>query len=135
MPLRNLNHFLVLAHDLEATRDFYEKVLGLRVGARPPFGFPGYWLYLGDQAVVHLAGGDRGATATASEAGGTGALDHIAFEASGLEETLERLESQGIAAQRRTVPGAGLQQLFIRDPNGVKIELNFPASEKTGTEN
>ena len=55
MPLQNLNHILVLARDLEATRDFYVNVLGLRVGPRPPFKFPGHWLYLGDKAVVHLA--------------------------------------------------------------------------------
>ena len=59
MPLRNLNHFLVLAEDLEATRDFYAEILGLQVGERPPFSFPGYWLYLGDQAVVHLASKSR----------------------------------------------------------------------------
>ena len=52
MPLKNLNHLLVLAQDLEATRDFYVDVLGLAVGPRPSFKSPGYWLYLGDQAAT-----------------------------------------------------------------------------------
>ncbi len=134
MPLENLNHFLILAKDLEATRDFYVEVLGLRVGERPPFPFPGYWIYLGDQAVVHLAKlqaeaeqrdylGERGPSAD------TGALDHIAFEASGLKQMIAELEERGIAARHRRVPDAGLYQLFIQDPNGLTIELNYPAAE------
>ncbi len=129
MPLQDLNHFLVITRDLEETRDFYEQVLALRVGERPPFRFPGYWLYLGEQAVVHLAGPERAEPGAAAEAGDTGALDHIAFAASDLEGMLRHLEAHGVPVRRRTVPAAGLQQLFIRDPNGVQIELNFPASE------
>ena len=55
MPLQNLNHFLVLTRDLEATRDFYVDVLGLEDGDRPPFAFDGHWIYLGDRAVIHVA--------------------------------------------------------------------------------
>ena len=129
MALQNLNHLLVLAGDLEATRDFYVTVLGLKVGGRPPFPFPGYWLYLGDRAVVHLA--KKSAEDGPSDQG-TGPIDHVAFEAAGLEAMLERLDRLGIPARRREVPGAGLHQVFIRDPNGVTIELNYPASEGAG---
>ena len=130
MPLRNLNHFLILARDLEATRDFYVNVLGLTVGPRPPFEFPGYWLYLGDRAVVHLAGrrddrGDRGDRGTS----GTGPIDHVAFEASGLKDMVSRLEWHAVAHRHRKVPGQGLHQVFIEDPDGVTIELNFSAAE------
>jgi catechol 2,3-dioxygenase-like lactoylglutathione lyase family enzyme len=133
MPLRNLNHVLVLAEDLEATRDFYTEVLGLEMGERPPFGFPGYWLYLSDQAVIHLASKDPedagegpGESAIAA---GTGPIDHIAFEATGLADMMTRLEAHGIPVRQREVLGLGRRQLFIRDPNGVTIELNYPASE------
>lgn len=129
MALRNLNHVLVLAEDLEATRDFYVDVLGLEVGERPPFKIPGYWLYLGDQAVVHLASSDPARPGDEAEDRGTGALDHIAFEASGLADMTARLDAQGIPVRQREVPGLGLRQLFIQDPNGVTIELNYPASE------
>jgi catechol 2,3-dioxygenase-like lactoylglutathione lyase family enzyme len=134
VPLRNLNHLLVVADDLEATRAFYEEVLGLNVGPRPPFGFPGYWLYLGDRAVVHLAkrGAERGGPSNG--AGGTGAIDHIAFEATGLKDMVARLERHAVALQHRKVPGQGLHQVFVRDPNGVRIELNFPAAEGAGFE-
>ena len=136
MPLRNLNHCLILARNLEATRDFYVEVLGLRIGPRPPFGFPGHWLYLGDRAVVHLAaqGDAAGAEGEGTEkegaaAGDTGAIDHIAFEATGLQEMVARLEARAIPLRHRKVPDAGLHQIFIRDPNGVTIELTYPASE------
>jgi len=119
-----LNHLLVLARDLEATRDFYVDGLGLEVGPRPPFKFPGYWLYLGGQAVVHLAKkSGEGANA------GTGPIDHVAFEATGLKEMVARLEELAIPVHHRKVPDLGLHQVFIDDPNGVKIELNYPASE------
>ena len=55
MSIARLDHYLVLAEDLEATRDFYTEVLGLEVGPRPPFGFVGYWLYAAGHACVHLA--------------------------------------------------------------------------------
>jgi catechol 2,3-dioxygenase-like lactoylglutathione lyase family enzyme len=124
VPLKNLNHLLVLAQDLEATRDFYADVLGLEVGPRPSFKSPGYWLYLGDQAVVHLANKDSD-----SETTGTGPIDHVAFEATGLKEMIARLEELAISVRHHKVPDLDLHQVFIHDPNGVKIELNYPASE------
>ena len=121
MPLTNLDHYLLLTQDLEATQDFYVDVLGLTAGPRPPFPFPGAWFYLGDRAVVHVA--ERGA----DTAGGP--IDHIAFAATGLAEMLARAEARGLAAQHRKVPDLGLHQLFLHDPNGVKIELNYSAEE------
>jgi catechol 2,3-dioxygenase-like lactoylglutathione lyase family enzyme len=40
MPLDHLEHFLIQTADIEATRDWYVKVLGLREGYRPDFKFP-----------------------------------------------------------------------------------------------
>ncbi len=134
MPLENLNHFLVLADDLEVTRDFYVEVLGLRVGDRPPFQFPGYWIYLGDRAVVHLAKlnadqSQKDYLGAHQRAADTGAIDHVAFEATGLKEMIAKLAACDIPARHRRVPDVGLYQLFIQDPNGVTVELNYPASE------
>ena len=124
MALQGLTHFTVRAADLEATRDFYAEVLGLAVGPRPPFDMPGYWLYLGGTAVVHLLANDA-----ASAGPGTGALDHIAFDATGLSAMESRLTEKAVPFRRRTVPGAGLVQLMVDDPNGVTIELTYPAEE------
>ena len=134
MALENLNHFLVVADDLEATRDFYVDVLGLADGHRPPFDFAGYWIYLGDRAVVHLAEHrdyldkvDHVRDGSADTA--TGSIDHIAFEATGLQDMMVTLEKHGVPARHRKVPDVNLHQVFVHDPNGVLIELNYPADE------
>jgi catechol 2,3-dioxygenase-like lactoylglutathione lyase family enzyme len=135
VPLQNLNHLLVLARDLDETRDFYVNVLGLTEGPRPPFRFRGYWLYLGDRAVVHLAeqGGERTSERDGERDGaGTGPIDHVAFEATGLADMVASLERHAIALRHRKVPGQALHQVFIQDPNGVTIELNYPAAEGAG---
>ena len=56
MPLGPLQHFTIEPSDLERTKDFYCDVLGLENGDRPPLDFPGYWLYSGGMATVHLMG-------------------------------------------------------------------------------
>ncbi|MGE0422350.1 MAG: VOC family protein [Reyranellaceae bacterium] len=114
-----LEHYNIFCKDLPATVHFYEKYVGLRDGDRPPFDFPGAWLYAGEQAVVHIV----------SESGrkdhGSGAIDHIAFRCHGLKDTLDLLKTDGIAHELRQVPARPLQQVFIRDPDGVMIEMNF----------
>jgi catechol 2,3-dioxygenase-like lactoylglutathione lyase family enzyme len=134
MPLTKMEHYLVLTHDIDGTRDFYCRVLGFRDGFRPPLGFPGYWLYLGDVPCIHIA---EWRTYTAhsgkleipvsTEAPGTGALDHIAFNATDYDEIVARLASSGVTAQRNITHANGLRQLFLNDPNGVKIEINIPS--------
>ena len=130
MGLGHIEHFLVLSDDMDGTRDFYQRVLGLVEGERPPLPFPGYWLYLGDVPAVHVA--DRAAyeahvenagTGVSAAAGSTGAVDHIAFSATGYDELKARLEQHGVAAAENEVPGV-MRQLFIQDPNGVRLELN-----------
>lgn len=133
MPLHRLDHYLVIARDLEATREFYAEVLGLQVGPRPPFPFAGYWMYLGDTPCVHVADASRRPATEGEGAAPTGALDHVAFAATGLEAMLARLQRLGIPVRRRKVPEQGLQQLFVVDPNGLTIELNYPASEEAAT--
>ena len=134
MPLQNLNHILVLARDLKATRNFYVDVLGLEDGYRPPFAFAGHWIYLGERAVIHVAElrdylERRDRAHKGSEDGATGSIDHIAFEATGLKDMIARLEQHGIAASHRKVPHLDLHQVFVLDPNGIRIELNYPAHE------
>lgn len=142
----SLNHFSIRTPDLEATRVFYETVLGLTVGPRPPFPFPGLWLYNGDHAsvanaMVHVIGIDKNdpeglkqylGDRDVSSLHGTGAVDHIALMAAGLEAMLAHLKRLGVPYRERTVPAIGLHQLFLDDPCGLVIELNYPADEKKG---
>ena len=127
MPLEGLNHYTIRPVDLERTKDFYEDVLGLHVGYRPPLGFPGYWLYVGDNPTVHLIGPRADdAHPQHREAGPTGLLDHIAFTCTGLAEMKARLARRGIQHEERVIPRDRQTQLFILDPDGVAVELNYP---------
>lgn len=133
MAVQSLDHYTIIASDLERSVAFYTDVLGLENGKRPDFKFPGAWIYVGDKAVVHLLGTD-GADAMADggvfgggeNAGtGTGSIHHVAFRATGLEDYVKRLKAQNIPMKEQDVPGWPLHQVFLEDPDGVTIELNF----------
>ena len=132
MPVTRMEHLLVLTDDIDATRDFYREALGLEVGERPPLEFAGYWLYAGGVPCLHVA--DREEFTEHSRTTGLPAspeaVDHVAFNAVGYDQVVARLESSGIEAARNTIPGVGLRQLFLTDPNGLKIEINVPPEEK-----
>jgi len=130
MTVTAIEHVLVLSDDIDRTRDFYCEVVGLEVGDRPPLEFPGYWLYAGPTACVHVAE-RRPYAAHAARLGlqvperdpGVGPVDHIAFGAGDYDALTQRLERRGVAAVTNTVPG-GPRQVFIEDPNGVRVEIN-----------
>ncbi|CAG2157569.1 hypothetical protein LMG31506_06052 [Cupriavidus yeoncheonensis] len=146
MALTRLAHFSIRTTDLERSCAFYERILGFRRGYRPPFDFPGAWLYMGDDerdyGTVHIIGVDPDNAAGLSAylgdkslpASGTGTLDHIAFLATGVQQMWTTLRAEGIPWRDRTVPSLGLHQVFIEDPSGVTIELNYPADEVAGLE-
>ena len=117
MPVKALDHVNIATADLEGTVAFYAEAVGLERGWRPDFPFPGAWLYAGERPVIHLMVAERGA--------GTGPLDHVAFEAEDFEGTRARLAARGHDHQVRDVPGTAVRQIFVLDPNGVKLELNF----------
>ena len=143
MPLSHIEHFLVAADDIDATRDWYARVLGMRPGPHPDFGFPVHWMYLGDVDVVHIGPSAKGAgenqkrylgRTSQDQGAGTGAIDHIAFRATGLRAMIDHLQKSGIALSRRRASGQALFQLFFHDPNGIKIELNYDAAEADGVD-
>ena len=121
MPTTSLNHVNISTHKLDETRDFFVAAVGLREGPRPPFSFPGHWLYCGDTAVVHLAGLAAGEPSPLPG----GAIDHVSFLADGFEDVRERLQRLGCGPEERIIPGGRGRQLFVRDPNGVLVELTF----------
>ena len=141
MPLSHIEHFLIASDDIDATRDWYARVLGMKSGPHPDFGFPVHWMYIGELDVVHIGPSAKTASAiqkqylgrTSQGTGeGTGAIDHIAFRASGLRQMMEHLRKEGIEFRQRRANGQALFQLFFHDPNGIKIELNFDAAEAEG---
>jgi catechol 2,3-dioxygenase-like lactoylglutathione lyase family enzyme len=148
MPLQRLEHYLVLSDDIHGTRDFYRDVLGMAEGFRPELDFPGFWLYLGDTPCIHIAEWRSYAEWTkkvgipvSTRATSTGAVDHIAFNGTGFAEVRARLVARGLAFSENSLDddrqdggsaenagaifGHRLKQIFLRDPNGVPIEINF----------
>jgi catechol 2,3-dioxygenase-like lactoylglutathione lyase family enzyme len=143
MPLSHIEHFLVAADDIDATRDWYARVLGLRSGPHPDFGFPVHWMYAGSQDLIHIGPSAKQAGAiqkqylgrTSQDSGaGTGAIDHIAFRATGLRDMLQHLRKEKVAFSQRRANGQALFQLFLYDPNGIKVELNYAGEETEGIE-
>lgn len=133
MPVTELNHYLLVAKNLEKTRRFYQKVLGLKLASeRPDFGFPGYWLKAGDNVCVHLASQAPNRIRDQfllkkhrKGANGSGTVDHIAFLAKKPEEVRRRIQKHRVEMHYRSFPESKLFQIFLRDPDDVTIELNF----------
>ena len=143
MPLAHIEHYLIAADDMEATKNWYCDVLGMQEGWHPEFNFPVYWLYLDGKDVVHISQSAKNATdnqktylgrTSQSTGTGTGAIDPIAFRATGLPDTMAHLKNVGIEFKERRANGQALYQLFMFDPNGIKVELNFDAVEAAGVE-
>ncbi|WP_332769858.1 VOC family protein [Phenylobacterium sp.] len=120
MQLRAIDHINISTPRLAETRDFFMSVLGLTEGFRPDFGVPGHWLYAGDRAIVHLVGTTESTTPSKG-----GALDHFAFQISDYDAMVATLDKHGVSYAPLDVPGTAIRQLFIRDPNGVQVELNY----------
>jgi catechol 2,3-dioxygenase-like lactoylglutathione lyase family enzyme len=120
MAVETLEHCTLRCANVEATRVFYENVLGLKAGPRPDFDFPGYWIYCAGAPMIQLL--------EAKDVAATGALDHIAFRCTDLERTRERFSNMGVDFREGTAPGGRLHQILLTDPDGIRIELNFRSS-------
>jgi catechol 2,3-dioxygenase-like lactoylglutathione lyase family enzyme len=123
MTIEGMNHFTILTDDVAKTVSFYGDVLGLFPGDRPKLDFPGAWLYAGGRPILHIVGGRT------REALKPGVIDHMAFSARGLSTTLATLAAHNIEHICRQQAGSGVWQVFFFDPNGARVELDFPADE------
>lgn len=136
MPVTELNHYFIRANDLERSRRFYCEVLGFEEMPRPSFPFPGHWLGVGGKIQVHM--GAHGipnselyylGTTPHSATDNTGVVDHIAFLATEPQRFAERFDALGLKARKRYLPEFHLFQMFVRDPDGLTVELNFHGVE------
>ena len=117
----HIHHVNIRTKELQRSVAFYTEALGLTQGFRPDFGFPGAWLYDAGRPAVHL-------NQTSDEAANLdNAMDHVAFAVDRLDEVLGRLDRLGVAyAGLRPIPGSDIRQCFVKDPNGVTVELQGP---------
>ena len=119
----SINHIQLVAEKelVLKLRDFYCNVVGLTEGFRPAFERFGFWLYIGNKDVVHLItpkeGDDRSPLKSS--------FDHVAFKTGEYEGVLKRLTSLNIPFEEKPIPGMTAHQIFLRDPAGNRVELNF----------
>src|SRR5258708_20451353 len=135
MPVSHIEHFLVAADDIDATRDWYARILGMTSGPHPDFGFPVHWMYLGEVDVVHIGPSAKAANEiqkkylgrTSQDAGaGTGAIDHIAFRATGLRAMVEHLRANGVPFSQRRGDRQPPLLPFLPPPPPHTIQRNCP---------
>ena len=119
----SINHIqLVAEKDLVIQlRDFYCNVVGLSEGFRPPFERFGFWLYIGNQDVLHLITPKEGDSRSMQKS----SYDHVAFKSCHYEDVLKKLQRLNIPFDEKPIPGMSAHQIFLRDPAGHRVELNF----------
>ena len=128
MSVGMLDHYNVSTRNLRDTVRFYEDVLGLVNGPRPPFDFPGAWLYSEGHPVLHL--NDISPT-DKPQRPDSGVIDHIAFGSRGFDALKQHLTRKGVSFRVNEVPNSSRRQIFLTDPNNVLIELNFDVAKET----
>jgi catechol 2,3-dioxygenase-like lactoylglutathione lyase family enzyme len=141
--MTRLDHCNIRTFDLDATIAFYTDVVDLKDGAFPGTRSMGAWLYdASDRPILHLIAidpndpeaalgrvrdrlGALGGDLDLESMNGTGVIDHIAFECEDYDAMRAKLEARGLVYTSSDIPSINLRQLFVNDPNGVTLELNF----------
>jgi catechol 2,3-dioxygenase-like lactoylglutathione lyase family enzyme len=141
--MTRLDHCNIRTFDLDATIAFYTDIVDLKDGDFPGSRAMGAWLYDStDRPILHLIAidpddpeatlgkvrarlGSLAGSLERSALNGGGAIDHIAFECANYDEMRAKLEGRGLKFTSNDVPMIKLRQLFVNDPNGVTLELNF----------
>ena len=118
--LTKLDHLTILTDKLDLTIQFYTKVLDLEIADwRPNFPFAGAWLALEDNAIIHLV-------EVSKFYKNSGNIDHFALKGQNLTEFKKRLNQENIEFIEKTTPDNMFFQIFITDPNKIKVEVTFP---------
>ena len=120
MRATRFNHVSVHAFDLEESLRFYVDVFGMERLPSPNFSQHVEWLRVGEQQ-LHLFASESPAPRSHHFA-----LDVDDFEAAYLKaKELDLLDDETFGAAVRELPD-GAVQMYIRDPAGNLVELNWP---------
>ena len=129
MELLDIQHVAIRTNDVEATNHFYTDLLGMTFAERPPMNFPGSWLQM-SSTMIHVVGGDAARDADGTIPSGSAAVDHLAMAARGFDAYKAKFDDAGVEWKENALTGAGLWQLFVRDPSGILVELNFNVEDE-----
>lgn len=118
----HFDHLSVSVGADDALRTLFEGVMGFKTGFRPPFPFPGRWLYAGEQAVVHAID-DASLSADASQV----RFNHIAFNSpQPASQVIAQLQSTGLPFKVARIPQDDVAQIFVQLPGNFVVELDVP---------
>lgn len=130
LKIKHLHHVALVTKHLEESIAFYREVLGFGDLRRPPFNFPGAWLYNYD-VQIHII--ENSGLAGQRNDNIHSRTDHIAFAVDDVELVLETLNAHGIQYSDRVNAG-GVRQIFFQDPDGHHIEIALYGDASIGYE-
>lgn len=119
MRLTGFDHVNVRTANLDSMVKWYDRVLGLKSGNRPDFRFPGAWLYLGDDAIIHLVAVEGEPASVEPK------IEHFAIRAEGMQDFLNHLRAEGVEARVAVIEDFEITQVNIHDPDGNHIHIDF----------
>ena len=128
MQVRKLDHVNIHTANVDRLVEWYDRVLGMKAGKRPPFPFPGAWLYCGGEPTIHLVGVEKQPQTSGLQ------LEHFAFSADGLKDFMERLKRENVRYDARKVPRSDGVQINVWDPDGNHIHIDFEGPETADVE-
>jgi len=124
----HINHVSVGAKDLRDSVQFYTEIFGAQMIDTPNFGFPVQWLRVGDLQ-LHLF----------QRPGAAPSYHHFALAVDDFEAVFRATRARGLhdaetmGSHLNELPG-GQVQLYIRDPGGNLVEVNWPDARSLGDE-
>ncbi len=109
------DHLAFTSGNGEGLEGAFSRLLGLSAGPRPPFPFPGRWLYQDKNAIVHVLEQEGQAETR---------LHHIALRTdASAEQVLDHISKSGLAFHQARVPENNTVQFFVQLP-GLLLELD-----------
>jgi catechol 2,3-dioxygenase-like lactoylglutathione lyase family enzyme len=115
----HLDHVHIHVVDGPRMVAFLETVLGAREGVRPPFDFPGHWIYVDDRPAIHLSVVER------RDNYPQGMINHVAFGVYEFEVAKARIEASGYPCKLAGIPGTDIGQFFVEGPEGLLLEVQY----------
>lgn len=117
-----LDHITIRTTDLNASRDFFESFFDLIVRPRPRAiqHIPGYWLFAGNEPIVHLIGSVGSGFERSANA-----IDHVALRIDDYADFRTRLDDSNIPYSTMELPELNERRLFLRAPGGPLIEAVY----------
>lgn len=126
MEVKLLEHVNLRTPRMEELARWYERILGVKQGYRPPFSVEGIWLYIGDIPSIHLLQVPEAAAPSGAD---SPRMEHFCLRATGLEEFLKGLQDEGIEYRTLRVPELRILQVYLSDPEGNHMHIDFPPQE------